>query len=76
MVLFVKQFLVTAPLRWLRTVHLWLHYKSLNAYSSKSPQKGQHLATKFFIYRSPPASRSIQLYVKHNLVRNLGYSFN
>ena len=47
MVLFVKQFLLAAPLRWLRTIHVWLHHKSLNVYTSKSPQKGQHLATKF-----------------------------
>ena len=51
MVLFVKQFMLAAPLRWLRTIHVWLHHKSLNVYTSKSPQKGQHLATKFlFIY--------------------------
>ena len=56
MVLFTKQFLLAAPLRWLRTIHVWLHHKSLNVYTSKSPQKGQHLATKFlFIYLLQPA---------------------
>ena len=57
-------------LRWLRTVHVWLHYKNLNTYSSKSTVnsllKGI-IIYKVFVYLSYPANQNFQLLIKGEL---------
>ena len=57
-------------LRWHRTVHVWLHHKSFNAYFSKSTInslfKGVYIY-KVLVYLSSPANQIVQLCVKRKL---------
>ena len=57
-------------LRWLGTIHVWLHHENLNTCFSKSSTK--RLLEGVSIYKafdkiSSPANKSVQLWVKREL---------
>ena len=57
-------------LRWLITIHVWLHHKNLNACFSKTIIVNLLKVVsvyKVFVYLSSPANRSAQLLVKREL---------
>ena len=61
---------IKTTLRWLETIHVWLHHKNLNACFSKSSTN--RLLEGVSIYKefdnlSSPANKSVQLWVKREL---------
>ena len=57
-------------LRWLGTIHVWLHHKNQNACFGKSTTNRLHKGVsiyKAFVNLSSPANNSVQLWVKHEL---------
>ena len=57
-------------LKWLRTIHVWLHHKNLNVYFSKTVIVNllkEVSIYKVFVYLSSPANQSAQLLVKREL---------